>query len=87
VEHFLRVKITKGKTVVQPKGVLDEYHRKAVALGLGVAHVRSAYLELVKATQSFPHLFPDRYKVLVPLRIGAVFYKAIAFPSAGSRPS
>ena len=33
--------------------MLDDHHRKAVAVGFGVAHGRLAYSELVQATQPF----------------------------------
>ena len=38
VEQFLNVPVTEGEAVVQPDGVLDDRHRKAVAVGLGVGH-------------------------------------------------
>jgi len=51
VEQFLHVSVTEGKSVVEPDGVLDDGHWKAVAVGLGVGHGGSAYPVPVKATQ------------------------------------
>jgi len=46
MEQFLHVTVTERETVVEPNSVLDDHHRKAVAVGFGVAHGRSAYSEL-----------------------------------------
>jgi len=51
VEQFLDVSVAEWKAVVQPNGVLDDGHGKAVAVGLGVGHRRSAYPKPAKATQ------------------------------------
>jgi len=52
VKQLLNVSVTQGKSVVEPNGVLDDRHGKAVAVGLGIGHSGSAYLKLVKATQT-----------------------------------
>ncbi len=51
VEQFLDIAVTEGEAVVQPDGVLDDRHRKTVAVGFQVSHGGSAYTDLVKATQ------------------------------------
>ena len=54
VQQFLNVPVTQGEAVVQPNGVLNDRHRKAVAVRLGVGHDTSAYPNPVKATQPSP---------------------------------
>ena len=51
VQQFLDIPVTQGKAVVQPVGVLDDGHGETVAVRLGVGHGRSAYPNLIKATQ------------------------------------
>jgi len=53
VKQFLQVTVTEGKQWYSFLGMLDDHHRKTVALGFGVGHERSAYSELVKAIHSF----------------------------------
>jgi len=38
VEQFLNISVTEGKPVVQPDGVLDDRHGKAVAVGRSFGH-------------------------------------------------
>ena len=47
VQQFLNIAVTEWETVVQPNGVLDDVHGKAVAVGLDVSHGRSAYPGLI----------------------------------------
>ena len=56
VEQFLHVTVTQMEAVVEPNGVLDDRHRKSVAVGLGVGHGRPAYPDPVKATQPMAEL-------------------------------
>jgi len=51
VEQFLHVWVIEGKAVVEPNSVLDDGHRKTVAVRLGVGHGGSAYPNPIKATQ------------------------------------
>ena len=51
VEQFLDIAVTQGKTVVQPNGVLDDGHWKAVAVRSRIGHGGSAYPSPMKATQ------------------------------------
>ena len=56
VESFLNVSVAQGEAVIEPDGVLDDTHRKAVAVGLDVSHGGSAYPGTIKATQPREHL-------------------------------
>jgi len=51
VEQFLNVSVTQQKAVIEPDSVLNDGHREAVAVRLGVGHGGSAYPNPVKATQ------------------------------------
>ena len=51
VQQFLHVSVAERKAVVQPDSMLDNRHRKSVAVGFGINHSGSAYPEVVKATQ------------------------------------
>jgi hypothetical protein len=53
IEQFLNILVTERKAVVQPDGVLDDGHGKAVAVRLGVRYGGSAYPDAIKATQPF----------------------------------
>jgi len=57
VEQFLDIAVTEGEAVVEPNNVLDDGHRKTVAVRFGVGHVGSAYLNPIKATQPKKYLF------------------------------
>lgn len=64
VEQFLNVPVAQRETVVEPDGMLDDRHRKAVAVGFSVGHGRSAYTDLAKATQPFGRFCLIRVAVL-----------------------
>jgi len=51
VEPLPDVSVAERKAVIQPDGVLDDGHGKAVAVRLGVGHGGSASPDPVKATQ------------------------------------
>jgi len=51
VEQFLHVPVTQWKVVVEPDSVLDDGHKRAVAIWLSVGHGGSAYPDPVDATQ------------------------------------
>ena len=48
VQQFLDISIAERKMVIQPDGVLDDRHREAVAVRLGIGHVGSAYPSPIK---------------------------------------
>jgi hypothetical protein len=52
VEQFVHVTVTGGEVVIKPDGVLDDGHRKAVAVRLGVRHGGSASPDTIEATQT-----------------------------------
>ena len=43
LEKFLDVTLAEGEAVIEPEGVLDDAHRKAVAVRLAVSHGCPAY--------------------------------------------
>ena len=51
VQHFLDGSVAEGKAMGEPNGVLDDRHRKTVAVGFPVSHGRLASPDPVKATQ------------------------------------
>ena len=51
VEQFLDIPVAQGEAVVQPNGVLNDGHWKAVAVRSRVGHGGSAYPSPIKATQ------------------------------------
>jgi hypothetical protein len=57
VEPFLDIPGTQGETVIQPNGVLDDGHWKAVAVRSRIGHGGSAYPSPIKATQPLPAAF------------------------------
>ncbi len=42
VQEFLSVSLAEGKAVVEPDRVLDDAHRKSMAVGFRFSHCRSA---------------------------------------------
>jgi hypothetical protein len=55
VQQFLDVPVTQRKAVVKPNSLLDDEHRETVAVRLCIGHRRSAYPDLIKATQPTAH--------------------------------
>jgi len=69
LEQFLQVPVTQWKTVVEPDGMLDDGHGKAVAVRLGVGHGGLAYPDPVKATQPLKlmhHVRRDSRETSIP---------------------
>lgn len=64
VEHFLNIPVAQREAVIQPNGVLDDGHREPVAVRFRVSHGRSAYPDLVKATQPLRALQDVQARVL-----------------------
>ncbi len=76
VEQFLDIPVAQREAVIEPDDVLDDAHRKSVAVGFRVGHGGSAYLSPVKATQPMEHPCSGT-KIFSPSRPGPLTTRSV----------